>query len=264
MERCPRCSTMVEAGWGYCPVCGRPRILESLRTPVAQPDWHHRAFQGIVLLACLWLAVTVAVAFLREYKAVRDGERLLAESQPKEAWAALQPFIPAHTDHAKAHLLCGKATIRLHLWNDARYCLDKHGELAPETKGELEADYAQVLTEKARALPCNRVAVGSLVAGAETLGESFVDNVAAGFDSVVETCLASKNGWELAGVTQELVERGHGLDLVTRGYAPAIRKALLEGRKSDARGLVYWAKEMVPESKEAVESAMNEGAASSE
>lgn len=264
MERCPRCSTMVEAGWGYCPVCGRPRILESLRTPVAQPDWHHRAFQGIVLLACLWLAVTVAVAFLREYKAVRDGERLLAEGRAPEAWKVLKPFLPAQTDHAKAHLLCGKATIRLDLWPDAGYCLSRFAELSPEKKGELAADYVQVVTARARELPCDAEAVGGLLTGVESLGGSFVDNAKAGLESVVETCLASENSWKLAEVTRALVEKGHGLDMVTHGYAPAIRKAMLEGRKSDARGLVYWAKEMVPESKEAVESAMNEGAASSE
>lgn len=264
MERCPRCTTMVEAGWGYCPVCGRPRILESLRTPVAQPDWHHRAFQGIVLVACLWLVVTVAVAFLREYKAVRDGERLLAEGRAPEAWEALKPFLPDHTDHAKAHLLCGKAAIRQDLWAEAGYCLQKVGELAPETKSELEADYGQVVTEKARSLPCDTAAVETLMSNVEGLGASFVGTVTAELGSVVETCLASEEPWELAQITKMLVEKGHGLDMVTRGYAPAIRKAMLEDRKSDARGLARWARDMVPDSAEVLENALNGGAASSQ
>lgn len=264
MERCPRCSTTVEAGWGYCPVCGRPRILESLRAPVAQPDWHHRAFQGIVLVACLWLIVTIAVAFLREYKAVRDGELLLTEGRAPEAWKVLKPFLPAHPDHAKAHLLCGKAAIRQDLWSEAGYCLQKVGELAPETKSELEADYAQVLTEKARSLPCNAAAVETLMSNVEGLGASFADNVTVELGSVVRTCLASEHPWELTEVTKVLVQKGRGLDMVTHGYVPVIRETMLEGRKSDARGLARWVRDMVPDGAAAVESAMNEGAAGSE
>lgn len=261
MERCPRCTTVVEAGWGYCPVCGRPRILESLQAPIATRAWHHLTFRGLVAVVSLWLIVTVAVAFLREFKAVRDGERLMAEAKPQEAWAALAPFLAGHTDHIKAHFLCGKATIRLdpNLRGQARQCLERLGALSPELKVELAKDYAQIITAETRIAGCYGGGFEQVLAGAEELGADFVGSVINGFDSVVEACHASDQDWELVRLARLLVEKNHGMEMIERGYAPVIRRAVAQGRQYDARMLARQAKALVPESAAILEAELQAG-----
>ena len=123
MERCPRCSKVVEANWAYCPVCYRPRILESLQAPVVQPVWQRQVLLGLIAVASLWLLVTVGVAFLREAKAVRISRVLLSEGKTQEAWGLLQPFLAEHPEHRQALFLSGKATIRLGLKEEPKRCL---------------------------------------------------------------------------------------------------------------------------------------------
>jgi hypothetical protein len=257
MERCPRCSTVVEAGWGYCPVCGRTRVLESLQVPITPTEGQHQAFRASVVLLSLWLVVTLAVAVFREFKAVRDGERLYAEGQVEESWGAVGPFVETHREHAKALFLCGKTTIRLGLHQNARQCLDWLAGASPELKEELTKDYTQVLAGQARGLGCNPDGVQALLTGAEMLGGGdFVDSVTAGLDTVVETCRASEQQWVLSRIAEILVARQRGMDMINRGYVPVIRKAVAEGRRSDARWLAYQARIEIPDGTEAVKAAL--------
>src|SRR4051794_37254530 len=106
MLDCPRCFTLVDGGSAYCAVCGRPRIVEGLRAPVAQRPWMSFAWRGVIVLFSIWLLVTVGIASLREAKAVRDSRKLLEEKRNQEAWSLLDPFLKTHPEHLQALFLC--------------------------------------------------------------------------------------------------------------------------------------------------------------
>ena len=66
MERCARCFKGVEPSWAYCPVCSRPRILESLQTPVAESVRQQQAWQALIALVSVWLVVTGRAVVARQ------------------------------------------------------------------------------------------------------------------------------------------------------------------------------------------------------
>jgi len=256
MERCPRCALVGEAGWAYCPACGRTRILESLRAPVVQPAWLHQAWRALVFVASLWLVVTVAVAFIREAKAVRDSRALLAEGKSQEAWRILQPFLSDHPEHKQALFLCGKATIRLGLRAEPKQCLQQVDKLSPELAKELREDYGQILTRQSRSLNCDAKAFEALLDWGDELGANFAGNILGGLDGVVRACRAAQNERELMGLASALAARGKAMSLIERGYVPAIGMALAQARYQDAEGLAQQAVRLVPEGKKAVEEAL--------
>jgi hypothetical protein len=256
MQRCPRCSTFVEADWGYCPVCGRPRILESLRTPEPQPAWHEPALKGLVGLVTVWFLVTLGVAFLREWKAVRDSRELLDQGQTQEAWNLLEPFLPRHPKHRQAVFLSGKAAIRLNKHLEARQFLDTLGELSPELVEELGGDYRQVLAGRARAVGCDASVFQTLLGSAEMIGPPYAETVMTGLHGVVSTCRANGGDYALRSLAQELNERGRGLGLVEHGYAPAIESAIGQRRYDEARALARQVGYLVPDGWAAVEKAL--------
>ncbi len=59
MPSCPRCDTLIDAGWAFCGACGKPRITESLRIPVVQPDWQKRVLQVLIGVVAFWLLITL-------------------------------------------------------------------------------------------------------------------------------------------------------------------------------------------------------------
>ncbi len=257
MELCPRCSTFVEALWGYCPTCSRPRILESLRLgTVSRPHWQHWAWRGLVVLFLLWLAVTLPVAAFREAKAVRDSRELLAQGNAQEAWWRLQPYLPEHPEHRQALFLCGKATIRLSQWTEAKQCLDGVSQQSPELAAELRQDYGQILTEQSRSLGCNPEAFKQVLTSAQGLGDNFVENVVSGLDGVVEACRASGSDRALPLIREILDEKGRASEMVPEGYVPAIQRAVAQARYLDVEALVYAAIVTDPDSKAALDAAL--------
>jgi hypothetical protein len=258
MERCPRCFKGVEANWAYCPVCGRPRVLESLRIPVVAPPWLNQIWQGLVALVSVWFLVTVGVAFLREAKAVRVSRELLAEGKVQEAWSTLQPFLSNHPEHRQALFLCGKETIRLGLKDEPKRCLEQLDPLKPELAKELRADYGPILTQQASGLSCNAEKFEGLLSWGDQLGPSFADNVIAGLDGVVDSCRAAQNDRELARIARALKDKGRAMAMVDRGYAPAIGRAVAQARYQDAESLARLAVRQVPDGKKAVEAAVKD------
>jgi tetratricopeptide (TPR) repeat protein len=257
MEPCPRCRTAVEGGWPYCPTCNRPRILESLQAPFIHTRWQHQAWRGVILLALLWLVVTLAVAFLREAKAVRMGRQLLAQGQEREAWTLLGPFLAEHPEHQQALFLCGKAAIRLNLRADARQCFEKTTELSPELANELRLYFGGVLTDQARGLGCNAEAFLDLLAWAEELKGDLAGKVVTGLDRVLDTCRAAKNDHVPQEIATALKDKGRAMEMLQKGYVPSIRKAIIQARYFDAEALAQAAVYFVPEGSPMVEELLN-------
>jgi hypothetical protein len=256
MPACPRCLSLIDGDLAYCPVCGRPRIVEGLRAPVPPPAWQTPVQQALLVIAVLWLLVTVGVAFLREWKAVRAARELLAVNQPQLAWDQLRPFLEHHPEHAQGLLLCGQATIRLGLMVDAGHCYAKLGAVAPELAKPLAAEYQRVLTERARGLGCNPEGFGNLLAGADNLGAAFVPSVLAGLDRVVEACRLNQYQYQRYQLVSVLNGKVLGRELVTSGYVPAIGRSLAVGRYNMARLLAIQGQQLEPAQAPAIEAAL--------
>lgn len=258
MQRCPRCDTFVETTWGYCPVCGRPRILESLRARESQPAWHDPALKILVALVTFWFVVTLGVAFLREWKSVRDSRELLAQGETEEAWTLLASFLPRHPEHRQGILLSGKAAIRLDKHIEASQLLDQLEEQSPELAEELEAEYRQVLGEQAQALGCDVAGFQTLLSAAETVRPSYGETVMSGLPGLISSCRSNGDGYELRNLAAVLVERDQGLELVELGYAPAIGSAVEQRRYDEAQVLARQAVSFVPDGGAAVDEALSE------
>ena len=257
MPNCPRCRAFVDGRSAYCAACGRSRITESLRVPVVQPNWQRKGLQALIVVASLWLLVTVGVAFLREAKAVRVARTLLASEKPQEAWALLSPFLMDHPQHRQALFLCGKATIRLGLRNEAKLCLTALGERSPELAEELGKDYRQILTAQTRAQKVCQDAssFAQILAWAEELGPSYVASVFEGLDSIAQTCHAEHDGAAL--FIAVLAQRNLAGKMVEKGYVPAISSALAQARYYDAYDLAQEAVALVPEGEMAIKKVMD-------
>lgn len=257
MEPCPRCRTAVEGGWPYCPNCNRPRILESLQAPVMNPPWQHQAWRGAVLLVLLWLLVTLAVAFLREAKAVRMSRQLLAQGQEQEAWTLLRPFLAHHPEHQQALFLCGKATVRLNLKAEAKQCLEKTTERSPELANEMRVDFGIVLADQTRGLGCHAESFLGQLAWAEELKGDLAGKVIAGLDGVLDACRSAQNDYVPQTIAFALKDKGHAMEMLQKGYVPSIRKAINQARYFDAEALAQRAVTFVPDGAPAVEELLN-------
>jgi len=256
MERCPRCSKIVEANQGYCPVCNRPRILESLQTPIVQPAWQQRVWQLLIALVTLWLVLTVCVAFLREAKAVRDSRVFLTEGKNQEAWERLKPFLADHPDDGQGLLLCGKATIRLGLREEPMHCLQHLRAVSPDLNKELRADYGQILTEQVRQLSCDAGIFDNLLSWGDQLGASFAESVTAGLDGMIDSCHSAQKDGELKQIAKSMTEKGQAKAMAERGYAPAITRAIAQSRYQEAMVFAQQAADLGEAGKKAVEAAL--------
>lgn len=257
MQRCPRCHTFIEAGWGYCPVCGRPRILESLRVPEAQPAWHEPALKGLVALVTVWFLITVGVAFLREWKAVRDSRELLDQGETQQAWNLLESFLPRHPEHRQAVFLSGKAAIRLDKYGEARQLLDKLAASSSDLAEELGAEYRQELAGRAQSLGCNVPGFQALLGSAEMIGPAYAEAVMSGLSTLVQQCRASGNDYGVRTLAAALSQNGRALGLVQHGYAPAILSAVEQRRYDEAQELARQAGYLVPEGWPVIEEALS-------
>ena len=247
MPDCPRCLVLTNDDFAYCAVCGRPRIVESLRTRQTPPAWL-RPLQLIVLgVLSLWLVITLGVAFLREFKAVRDAKELLAAGKPQDAWTLLGPFLQEHPQHEQGLLLSGQATIRLGRMTEAKQCLGTLTQLSPELGKQLGDDYRQVLNQRVREVGCNAEVFLQTMTSAQSLGDPFPATVTDGLEGFVEACQKNdRNDWSSWQAASRLAQQGLGTDLVRKGYVPAIRKALGQARYDDAKALAQQAVRIVP------------------
>jgi hypothetical protein len=246
MSNCPHCFALTNDEIAYCAVCNRPRIVESLRAPMIPPQWLSPLQQIMIGILAGWLVLTLGVAFLREAKAVRDARQLLAEQHPQEAWALLGPFLQDNPEHKQGLLLGGQAAIRLNLMADAKKCLGTLTGLSPELGKQLGDDYHQVLTGKARTIGCDAAGFSKLLEGSQALGDSFPASVTAGLDGFVEACHRNQNDWAPLQVSSQLARQGQEIDLIGKGYVPAISRALGQGRYNDAKVLAQYAVQAAP------------------
>jgi hypothetical protein len=258
MPSCPRCFALIDGGAAYCGICGRPRIAESLRgTVVVRPVWFKPAVQALMGLVALWLLVTIGVAFLREYKAVRLSRKLLEGGLNADAWSLLQPFLPDHSKHRQALFLCGEATIRLEMKTEAKQCLERLNEQSPELAKELGNDYSKVLAQQVREKGCDVPHFEQLLASAEEIGPPYAGSVLSGLDSLVDACHASQRDYESWRLAQALAKKGQGMSMTEKGYVPAINRALAQARYVDAKALAQQAVYAVPAGATAVKAALD-------
>jgi hypothetical protein len=251
MLSCPRCLVPVDRGWAYCAACGRPRIVEGLRTPVPQRPWITSIWRGVLVLLAFWLFVTVGVAFIREARALRMGRKLLEQNRPKDAWSLVQPFLEDHPENEQALFLCGKATIRQNLQDEAKNCLARLSRLSPELIGELKKDYQLALTEASQKLGCNVSGFGELVSFETDLGNPSATGAIGGLDKIVDACATGGNYQEISQLTGLMIERGQGKEMTRKGLMPVISRFMQEEDKdSEARWLAELAIQAYPEGKE--------------
>ncbi len=185
---------------------------------------------------------------MREAKAVRDSRKLLAQENreaTQAAWSLLQPFLAENPRHLQARFLCGKATIRLGLRDEAKQCLAVVGERSPELAEELGKDYRQVLTLQTRTQGCNDASTfEQSLAWAEGLGVPYAESVFEGLDGVAEACRV--NNYGPSQFIAVLAKRDQAMKMVDKGYVPAISRALAQAKYDDAYGLVQHAVYFVP------------------
>lgn len=249
MPNCPRCLALTNDDFAYCGVCGRPRIVESLRAPRIPPDWL-RPLQLILLGGLsLWLVVTLGVAFLREAKAVRDARTFLAAGNPQQdqqAWALLGPFLQEHPQHEQGLLLGGQAAFRLNQMTEAKQYLGTLTELSPELGKQLGDEYRAVLAARVRAAGCEASAFAQVLGSAQALGDPFPASLTDGLSGVFEACQKAGNYWTSIQIASQVAEQGLGADLIKKGYVPAIGRALGQARYGDAKALTQQAVQAVP------------------
>jgi tetratricopeptide (TPR) repeat protein len=256
MPNCPRCYAFSDSGSAYCATCGRPRIVESLQVPVAQPSWQRRGLQVSIVVAAVWLLVTIGVAFLREAKAVRVSRELLAAGKAQEAWSLLGPFLADHPQHIQALFLGGQATLRLGLKDEAKNCFTEVRKRSPELADELGKDFRNVLTAQTRTQACGDASnFDQLLAWAEGLGDPYTTSVYEGLDGIVESCQSTYGG--PSQFIAALAKREQAVKMAEKGYAPVIGRALAQARYGDAYRLSQQAVSLVPNGEKAVKEVLN-------
>jgi hypothetical protein len=249
MATCSRCLAFTDDATAYCSGCGKPRIAESLRAPVIPASWHIPSVplqQTLVVVTAVWLLITCGVAFLREWKAVRDGEALIGESKFAPAWNQLGPFVAEHPEHAKGAFLCGQAALRLGFDAPAKECLDHLSSSSPELAAKLLDDFRGVLATKARTIDCSAATFTGLLDEASRLSAPLVDSVVGALDGTLDRCRAGSSdheAWEIGAV---LTKRGLAGDPVAKAYVAATNRALVQARYADARMLAQQGERVVP------------------
>jgi hypothetical protein len=246
METCPRCYEAVEPGWAYCPHCGRSRILESLRSPSREPQWHREILRGLIMGFSIWLVVTLGVAVLREAKAVRDAREFLEEGNPQRAWVVLEPFLQGHPEHEQALFLCVRANVELANPVKAGECLSGIPKLAPE----LAKTLGPRIEQQAAAAGCNASAFQAWFELAEKLGEEKVKEVERTLIMSVPNCSSLE---EPAKIVAFLASRNRAMDMINLVFVPMIEQ---QANHWTARQIAQQAVQLVPESEEVVNQAL--------
>lgn len=246
MEKCPRCSEAVEPGWAYCPLCGRSRILESLRSPSRVPKWHREVLRGLVMGFSIWLVVTFAVAFFREAKAVRDARQSLEEGDPQRAWQQLEPFLQSHPQHKQALFLCVRANVELANPMKAAECLNS----APKLAAALAETLGPRVEQQAIAAGCDSSAFEKWFELAEKLGEEKVKDVERALIALLPSCNSVDEPLKMFAF---VVRKNRGMEMVNLVFVP-----LIEQQENDwsARQLAEEALKLVPEGKKIIDDAL--------
>ncbi len=246
MESCPRCNELIEEGWAYCPVCGRSRILESLRRPSPPSRWRREVLSGLILGLSLWLVVTVAVAFFREAKAVRDSARLFNEGKPQEAWTALDGFVQSHPRHEKALALC--AAINVHLGNatKADECLRE----IPGQAKEVAEQIGPLLMQQAEASVCTGSAYSAWFELAEKLGEESVQQVEGILPGALSQCGSLA---PLGEITALYLRKNRAPELIQKVYVPLVKQ---QENTWAARQIAHQLAQMLPDAEAELDRAL--------
>jgi hypothetical protein len=169
---CTRCESELDPLSPYCGECGASRLCESLSTPVSRPEWYDAAVRLGSGLVVAWLVATVAVAFLRDPKALRDARTTFAAQQYDGTLEAVLPFLEQRPRHEEALDMALRSALRLGQNELAREQLDRAS--ATESGAAAFLNVAgEELASQASALECDPSAAAGLHGRWSLLGEDF-------------------------------------------------------------------------------------------
>jgi hypothetical protein len=210
------------------------------------PNWLQPLQKILLGVLSLWLVITLGVAAFREAKAVRDARQYLAQNHPEEAWKLLAPFLEEHPRDEQGLLLSGRAALRLNKPTEAKQYLGTLTEVSPTLGKQLSDDYRVVITQRAQSIDCSPQGFPQLLAVSQELGTSYQEIVMAGLQSFAESCSTTGNYSVPEMVASLLAAHGSATDLVSKGYGPAIQRALEQARFEDAKALAQQSNRIVP------------------
>lgn len=112
MDRCKLCNELLHPERPYCPKCGKERIVDSLEMASRRPPWLDQSLTIAVITISCWLLITIAVAFLREAKALRRARVALQTNQLEVADRWISSWVSKHPDDPETLFLAGNIAIK--------------------------------------------------------------------------------------------------------------------------------------------------------
>lgn len=197
MEICVLCQNPTAPRDPFCSSCGHARIVESLRAaPKERPPWFEKVVMGVVALIGLWLIVTVAVAFLREAKALRRARAALEAHDAHTAFEWVSPFVASHQKNVEARYLAGASAIMTNQPKEAtKHYLALVGmgkaKKVVERVERLEAVLHNQIPVNAALLPCGQSGYAEFYELHKSLGEKFRETLVRSGASVARKCVGS-------------------------------------------------------------------------
>lgn len=253
---CPRCDASIAPDVPHCPICGRPRILESLLTPRVPPVWHAYVWNGVALMGVVFFLVTAGVAFLREAKAVRVARQALAQSEPaftQRARQILSPFLVSYPEHGEAHFLAALAAVRLEDLAPAAGHRARVAELKPDRLAELDVEVEKAIDAAILGRGCSADRVLSYHDDAVVLGDDFRQRVVSNVQAAVRRCQRTQHENAAYALVVGMVERGAGETLVQETYLEPLHAAIAGGRFEEAMSLALGASRVSMDTQVAVD-----------
>jgi hypothetical protein len=222
------------------------RIVESLRAPRPKSRWYNKALLGGATLVLVWFVATVAVAFLREAKALRRGREALQMGEAQQAYNWLDPFMKDHPENPEGLFLAGMAAVKLSLVEQTRSYYDGMRRLSPdpiplERVGELEHFIRNEISAFAVAIGCNFQHYSQFYVNFQALGQEFSDTLRGSAAHVVRSCLAKGDDRSASSLAQWLIRETGDPALVTILYVEPMKVALHEGKYTEVAKLAQQA-----------------------
>lgn len=263
MEPCVLCGSPESLTTPYCSSCGHVRIAESLRAPQPKSQWYNRVLLGVTAIVLAWFVATVAIAFLREAKALRRGRAALQAGDAQQAYKWLDPFMKDHPENPEGLFVAGMATVKISRVEETRFYYDGMRKLSPdrvppERVSELEAFIRSEISAVAAAIGCNLQQYNQFYTSFQALGQEFSETLRGSAASVVRSCLAKGDDRSASRLAQWLISETGDPALVTILYVGPMKVALLEGKYTEVSKLAQQATRLSSASGPAITEALSD------